>query len=47
VSGEPQAIDCKDFRWVTQEDIRRYPLLPGDREILEELVLHWEEYFKT
>jgi len=47
VSGEPQAIDCKDFRWVSPEDIRHYTLLPGDLEVVEDLVLHWEEYFKT
>ena len=47
VSGEPRAIDCKDFRWVSQEDIRRYTLLPGDLEVLEDLLLHWEKYFKT
>jgi 8-oxo-dGTP diphosphatase len=47
VSGEPRAIDCKDFRWVSREDIRLYTLLPGDWEVLEDLVLHWEKYFKT
>ncbi len=47
VSGEPRAIDCKDFRWVSQGDIRQYTLLPGDLEVLADLVLHWEEYFKT
>jgi mutator protein MutT len=47
VSGEPRAIDCKDFRWVSREDIRQYTLLPGDLEVLEDLLLHWEEYFKT
>ncbi|MFA7255644.1 MAG: (deoxy)nucleoside triphosphate pyrophosphohydrolase [Candidatus Omnitrophota bacterium] len=47
VSGEPRAIDCKDFRWVSREDIRRYTLLPGDLEVLEDLVFRWEEYFKT
>ncbi len=47
VSGDPRAIDCKDFRWVSREDIRRYTLLPGDLEVVEDLVLHWEEYFKT
>lgn len=46
VSGEPRAIDCKDFRWVSREDIRQYTLLPGDLEVLEDLALHWEEYFK-
>lgn len=47
VSGEPRAIDCKDFRWVSREEIRRYALLPGDLEVLEDLILHWQEYFKT
>lgn len=47
VNGEPRAIDCKDFKWVAREEIRRYTLLPGDLEILEDLVLHWEKYFKT
>ena len=47
VSGEPRAIDCKDFKWVSREDIRHYTLLPGDLEVLEDLLLHWEKYFKT
>ncbi|MFH0984117.1 MAG: (deoxy)nucleoside triphosphate pyrophosphohydrolase [Candidatus Omnitrophota bacterium] len=47
MSGEPRTIDCKDFKWVTREDIRRYTLLPGDLEVLEDLVLHWEKYFKS
>ena len=47
VNEEPRAIDCKDFRWVSRGDIRQYKLLPGDLEVLEDLVLHWEEYFKT
>jgi len=45
-SGEPRAIDCKDFRWVGREDIRDAEFLPGDLEVLEDLILHWEEYFK-
>ena len=47
MSEEPRAIDCKDFRWVSREDIRGYPLLPGDLEVLEDILLHWEKYFKT
>jgi len=46
-SGEPRAIDCKDFRWVGREDIRNAVFLPGDLEVLEDLVLHWDKYFKT
>jgi 8-oxo-dGTP diphosphatase len=47
VSGEPRAIDCKDFRWVVRENIREHTFLPGDLEVLEELILRWDEYFKT
>ena len=46
VSGEPRAVDCKDFRWVAKEDIRGYTFLPGDLEVLEDLILHWDGYFK-
>lgn len=47
LSGEPRALDCKDFRWVAREDIRLYKFPPGDLEVLEDLILHWEEYFKS
>jgi mutator protein MutT len=47
MGGEPRAIDCKDFKWVTRESIRRYTLLPGDLEVLEDLVLQWDNYFKS
>ncbi len=46
-NGAPRAIDCKDFRWVGPEEIRSYTFLPGDLEVVEDLILHWEEYFKT
>lgn len=46
-SGEPQALDCKDFKWVAREDVRQYTFLPGDLEVLKDLELHWDEYFKT
>jgi len=47
ISGEPQAIDCRDFSWVSREDIRHREFLPGDLEVLEDLAYHWDEYFKT
>ena len=47
ISGEARAIDCKDFRWVSREDIRQRTFLPGDLEVLEDLICHWDEYFKT
>jgi len=46
-NGEPQALDCKDFRWAGRADIRQYSFLPGDLEVLEDLDLHWNDYFKN
>ena len=45
--GSPRAIDCLDHKWVSQTDIRGYQFLPGDLEVLQDLGLHWEEYFKS
>jgi mutator protein MutT len=45
MSGDPQAIDCRDFSWVSHEDIRERTFLPGDLEVLEDLIGHWNEYF--
>lgn len=47
VGGEPRAIDCKWFEWVSREAIVQRKFLPGDLEVLEDLVAHWDEYFKT
>jgi A/G-specific adenine glycosylase len=33
VSGEPQAIGCADWRWVSLEDVEKYPLAVTDRKI--------------
>ena len=45
--GEPVALDCKDFRWVTRSEIGQFKFLPGDLEVLEELKEKWEDYFKV
>ncbi|HNX68034.1 MAG TPA: (deoxy)nucleoside triphosphate pyrophosphohydrolase [Candidatus Omnitrophota bacterium] len=47
VEGEPVAHDCKDFRWVSREEIRQVEFIPGDQDVLAGLLEHWEEYFKT
>lgn len=46
-SGEPRSLDCKDFKWVSREDIRHHSWLPGDWEVVKDLLLHWDAYFKT
>ncbi|MBU9889831.1 MAG: (deoxy)nucleoside triphosphate pyrophosphohydrolase [Candidatus Omnitrophica bacterium] len=42
--GEPAALDCHDFRWITQTEIDMYRFLPGDLGVLEELKRQWETY---
>lgn len=44
--GEPAALDCRDFRWVGQNEIDCYRFPPADGEVLRSLKDHWEEYFK-
>ena len=35
--GTPQKIEHNDLRWITVEEIGRYPFCPADKEILEKL----------
>jgi len=44
--GNPEARECEDFKWVSREDVRQYNFIPGDMEILEDLISRWDEYFK-
>lgn len=37
-SGEPQAIGCSEFRWVTRETLDNHEFPPADREILTRLL---------
>ena len=46
-NGDPQAIDCQDFCWVSSDMFQQYKFLPGDLEVVEDLRLHWEDYFKS
>lgn len=32
--GEPQCLECQDFRWASIEEIRRLDLAPADKKIL-------------
>jgi 8-oxo-dGTP diphosphatase len=36
-SGEPQALGCEEWRWVTPEGLTNYEFPPADRPILEML----------
>ena len=38
VSGEPERIECQDFKWIDLKDIRQYPFPPADTEILNILI---------
>jgi len=35
--GEPRAIECSNFAWVTAEDLDRYAFPPPDHSLLEAL----------
>ncbi len=35
VSGEPQCLDCQDFRWVRPSELRSYPFVAGDLAVVE------------
>ena len=36
-SGEPQALDCDDLRWVTPTEMAGYDFPPADRPVIEAL----------
>lgn len=36
-SGQPQALGCEEFRWVTREELPRFDFPPADRSLLEAL----------
>ena len=38
VSGEPQALGCADWRWMTLDEVETYPLAVTDRKILAALL---------
>ena len=37
LSGEPQAIECADFSWVTPSDLTQYEFPEADRAIINQL----------
>ena len=36
-SGTPKKLEHSDIRWITPEEISRYPFCPADTEILEKI----------
>ncbi len=45
VKGEPERLDCLDFRWVTPEELRNFRFPPADDEMIDELIRKKEAYF--
>ena len=41
IIGNPQAIEVRDWRWVTPEELREMNLTGADREILKALEKLW------
>jgi 8-oxo-dGTP diphosphatase len=37
VSGEPKAIECQDFKWITIDEIKNYNFTEADRSVVEKL----------
>lgn len=35
--GDPQALDCRDFRWVTGEELAEYAFPPADAPVIAQL----------
>lgn len=44
-SGEPQKIDCHDFRWITPAALRDFQFPPADDGIIQELISNQTLYF--
>ena len=36
-SGEPRAIECRDFKWIALTDIRRLPFSKADLKVIDEI----------
>ena len=45
VSGEACRRDCHDFAWVQPEEMKNYPFIPADEDIINELIRGKEKYF--
>lgn len=37
VGGEPKAMECQDFKWVSPEELVKYPFPPADAQLIEKL----------
>ncbi len=44
-SGDPQTIDCHDFRWIEPEALKQFCFPPADDNIIEELIRNKVKYF--
>ena len=42
VSGEPVAIDCLEFCWVTPPELKKFQFPEGDEDVINELI---QSYF--
>ncbi|MBP9733303.1 MAG: 8-oxo-dGTP diphosphatase MutT [Candidatus Omnitrophica bacterium] len=38
VSGEPQAIDCAEARWVASHELDQYKFPPANQTVIDELI---------
>lgn len=45
VSGVPSKLDCQDFRWIRPEEMKEFPFIPADEDIINELIRGKARYF--
>jgi mutator protein MutT len=43
IAGEPQALGCAAFKWVTKDELRQHEFPAADAKLLEKLTRNWLE----
>lgn len=43
--GQPQKLGCHDFRWVFPEELKKFPMIPADIGLINELIQKKYVYF--
>ncbi|QEK12798.1 (deoxy)nucleoside triphosphate pyrophosphohydrolase [Crassaminicella thermophila] len=46
VLGEPKAIECNDFKWVTIKELEKFTFTEADKPIVEKIIFVGEKIFE-
>lgn len=41
--GEPECLDCSDYRWVTPDEMGQFEFAPADIPIVDKIHRQWQE----